>query len=50
MPHLNKHLNDKLDFFHSIFFSMGGAIAVHAAKRGLIPSLGGLVVIDVVEG
>ena len=31
-------------------FSMGGAIAVHAAKRGLIPSLGGLVVIDVVEG
>lgn len=30
--------------------SMGGAIAVHTAVRGLVPSLAGLVVIDVVEG
>lgn len=30
--------------------SMGGAIAVHTAERNLIPSLAGLVVIDVVEG
>ncbi|XP_060576401.1 protein phosphatase methylesterase 1-like [Ruditapes philippinarum] len=30
--------------------SMGGAIAVHTGVRGLIPSLAGLVVIDVVEG
>ncbi|XP_069129081.1 protein phosphatase methylesterase 1-like [Argopecten irradians] len=30
--------------------SMGGAIAVHTAERNLIPSLIGLVVIDVVEG
>ncbi|KAJ8298024.1 hypothetical protein KUTeg_024555 [Tegillarca granosa] len=30
--------------------SMGGAIAVHTAQRNLIPSLIGLVVIDVVEG
>ncbi|XP_021352116.1 protein phosphatase methylesterase 1-like [Mizuhopecten yessoensis] len=30
--------------------SMGGAIAVHTAERKLIPSLIGLVVIDVVEG
>ncbi|XP_056010784.1 protein phosphatase methylesterase 1-like isoform X2 [Ostrea edulis] len=30
--------------------SMGGAIAVHAAFRNLIPSLIGLVIIDVVEG
>ncbi|XP_065846240.1 protein phosphatase methylesterase 1-like [Oscarella lobularis] len=30
--------------------SMGGAIAVHAAARKLIPSIVGLVVIDVVEG
>ena len=29
---------------------MGGAIAVHTAERDLIPSLSGLVVIDVVEG
>lgn len=32
------------------FFSMGGAIAVHAAIRHLVPSLIGLIVIDVVEG
>ncbi|XP_045204207.2 protein phosphatase methylesterase 1-like [Mercenaria mercenaria] len=30
--------------------SMGGAIAVHTGTRSLIPSLSGLVVIDVVEG
>ena len=30
--------------------SMGGAIAVHAAARGVISNLAGLVVIDVVEG
>ncbi|EFN53421.1 hypothetical protein CHLNCDRAFT_9699, partial [Chlorella variabilis] len=30
--------------------SMGGAIAVHAAALGGIPSLAGIVVIDVVEG
>ncbi|XP_060074167.1 protein phosphatase methylesterase 1-like isoform X2 [Ylistrum balloti] len=30
--------------------SMGGAIAVHTAERKLIPSIIGLVVIDVVEG
>ncbi|KAK3100220.1 hypothetical protein FSP39_016513 [Pinctada imbricata] len=30
--------------------SMGGAIAVHTAQRRLVPSLIGLVVIDVVEG
>lgn len=30
--------------------SMGGAIAVHAAIRHLVPSLIGLIVIDVVEG
>jgi len=29
---------------------MGGALAVHAASRGLIPGLIGLTVIDVVEG
>lgn len=31
-------------------YSMGGAIAVHAAIRHLVPSLIGLIVIDVVEG
>lgn len=31
-------------------FSMGGAIAVHTAIRDMVPSLSGLVVIDVVEG
>ena len=30
--------------------SMGGAIAVHAAVQELVPTLAGLVVIDVVEG
>ena len=30
--------------------SMGGAIAVHTASAGYIPSLIGLAVIDVVEG
>lgn len=30
--------------------SLGGAVCVHAASRGLIPGLAGLVVIDVVEG
>ncbi|WAR00832.1 PPME1-like protein [Mya arenaria] len=30
--------------------SMGGAIAVHVAVQSLIPSLAGLIVIDVVEG
>ena len=30
--------------------SLGGAVCVHAANKGLIPSLAGLVVIDVVEG
>eukprot|EP00045_Choanoeca_perplexa_P007171 m.63268 g.63268 ORF g.63268 m.63268 type:complete len:394 (-) comp13963_c1_seq3:1439-2620(-) len=30
--------------------SMGGAIAAHACARGLVPNLGGLIVIDVVEG
>lgn len=29
---------------------MGGALAIHTAHQGLIPSLVGLVVIDVVEG
>ena len=29
---------------------MGGAIAVHAAVQSRIPSLAGLIVIDVVEG
>lgn len=33
-----------------LHYSMGGAIAVHTAQRGLVPSLIGLVVIDVVEG
>ena len=33
-----------------IIYSMGGAIAVHTAERDLIPSLAGLIVIDVVEG
>ena len=33
-----------------VFSSMGGALAVHVAKRDLIPSLIGLAVIDVVEG
>ena len=34
-----------------IFFSMGGAIAVHVGVQGLLgPSLSGLAVIDVVEG
>lgn len=31
-------------------YSMGGAIAVHTAIRHLVPSLIGLIVIDVVEG
>ena len=30
--------------------SMGGAIAVRAAVRGVVPALVGLAVIDVVEG
>lgn len=30
--------------------SMGGAIAIHAAVKRRVPSLSGLVVIDVVEG
>ena len=29
---------------------MGGAVAVHTAVQGYLPSLAGLVVIDVVEG
>ena len=29
---------------------MGGAIAVHTASSNLIPSLVGIIVIDVVEG
>lgn len=29
---------------------MGGAIAVHTATRKQLPSLAGLIVIDVVEG
>ena len=29
---------------------MGGAIAVHTAAQGLLPSLIGIVVVDVVEG
>lgn len=33
-----------------IFFSMGGAIAVHVGVQGLLPTLIGLAVIDVVEG
>ena len=33
-----------------ISFSMGGAIAVHTVYKNLIPSVIGLVVIDVVEG
>lgn len=33
-----------------LHFSMGGAIAVHTVVNGLIPSISGLVVIDVVEG
>ena len=37
--------------FSCIFFSMGGAIAVHVGVQGLLgPSLSGLAVIDVVEG
>lgn len=32
------------------FYSMGGAIAVHTVYRNLIPTVIGLVVIDVVEG
>ena len=32
------------------YFSMGGAIAVHTTSSNLIPSLVGLIVIDVVEG
>ena len=36
--------------FILICYSMGGAIAVHTAVRDLVPSLQGLVVIDVVEG
>lgn len=30
--------------------SMGGAIAVHATYHGYVPSVVGLIVIDVVEG
>lgn len=33
-----------------LYLSMGGAIAVHTAHHNLVPSLIGLVVIDVVEG
>ncbi len=29
---------------------MGGAVAVHVAAEGLLPSLVGIVVVDVVEG
>ena len=40
-----------LDLCSCIFFSMGGAIAVHVGVQGLLgPSLSGLAVIDVVEG
>ena len=40
-----------LNLFSRIFFSMGGAIAVHVGVQGLLgPSLSGLAVIDVVEG
>lgn len=34
----------------SFHCSMGGAIAVHTAVQELVPTLAGLVVIDVVEG
>ena len=33
-----------------IYFSMGGAVAVHVAQKRAIPSFAGLVVVDVVEG
>ena len=33
-----------------ILRSMGGAVAVHTAVQNYLPSLAGLVVIDVVEG
>ena len=38
------HLNS------SLLISMGGAIAVRVAAAGLVPTLVGLAVIDVVEG
>lgn len=31
------------------FYSMGGAVAVHVAAKKVLPSLAGLVVVDVVE-
>lgn len=36
-----------LDF--SVYVSMGGAVAVHVAANKSLPSLAGLVVVDVVE-
>lgn len=33
-----------------LFVSMGGAIATHVVSRNIIPSVIGLIVIDVVEG
>jgi len=34
----------------SVGVSMGGAIAIHTARRNRLTSLSGLIVIDVVEG
>ncbi|XP_063241307.1 protein phosphatase methylesterase 1 isoform X2 [Bacillus rossius redtenbacheri] len=42
--------SDDTDLSAETMASMGGAIAVHTASRGLVPSLVGLAVIDVVEG
>lgn len=36
-------------FFISAYGSMGGSVAVHVAAKKVLPSLSGLIVVDVVE-
>ena len=38
-----------IKFFGMVLKSMGGSVAVHVAAKRALPSLAGLVVVDVVE-
>ena len=50
LTEISSQPNLLLNLICIISFSMGGAIAVHVSVKGIIPTLIGLAVIDVVEG